>query len=293
MWFIKRNFISFIEEEKFKLLKEVFKKDKIIEKETKEFEKKEELDSFVKEELDEIPQTYISTITFTLNQGVMDSCSKQKYLEHEIDYDNVKIVCLGNYSFYISLFDLQKIRKDYPYLDFIYPPFAIIDYLAKERENIFYVLIFEKYLVVLAYEKWIPIFSDIIETKESEENLENVEDIEDIEDIEEIDTIDDLSEDITEDIDAIDEEELEEKLEEIENKATGIEAKILQFIQDSLKEYYANYSSDFIEKIILFDTIGIDEKIANIIEEEVLIECTYKKIDALEIINRISRESVL
>jgi ABC-type antimicrobial peptide transport system permease subunit len=290
MWFIKRDFISFIKDEKYSLLNQIFKKEKVIFEEKKEFEKKQDLQNYILEQLDEIPQTYISTVTFTLNQGIIDSCSKQAYLDHKIDYDNVKIVCLGGYSLYISIFDLQKIKKDYPFADFIYSPFAIIDYLAKERKNRFYILVFENYLAIVGYENYKPIYSDIVEINE-EKHEDEIDDIlEDIEEIEEIEDIDDLSEDIEEDIDKIDESELEEKLDEI--TSSGIESKIMKMLQNSLKEYYENYSSDFIEKIILLDNTGIDSNITKIIEDEILIECEYKKIDALEIINRISRESI-
>ena len=285
MWFVKKEFIAFYEDEKYLLLTQIFKKNREIFKEKKEYDNKKDLEKYILEQIDENPQTYISTLTFTLNQGVIGSCGKQAYLEHEIDYDNVKSICLGKYSFYISLFELQKIKKEFPFIDFIYSPFALIDYLAKERKNRFYVLIFEKNLILMGYENFIPIYGDIIETKE-----EGHEEVEEIEDIDLLDDIEDLSEDIDEEIENVDEEAIEEKLDEI--TSSGIEAKILKFVQDSLKEYYDKYSSDFIEKIILLDTVGIDMETAKIIEDEVLIECEYQKIDALEILNRMSRESL-
>ncbi|WP_457561300.1 hypothetical protein [Caminibacter sp.] len=284
MWFVKRNLISFFEDGKFFLLKELIKKNKIIEEEKKEFEKKEDLESYILEQIDEYPQTYVSTLTFILNQGVVKGCSKQIYLENEIDYDNVKILCFERYSFYISLFDLQKIKNEFPFIDFLYSPLSVIDYLAKERKNRFYLMIFENYIALLAYENFIPIYSDIIELKEEKEEV-----LEDIEEIEEIENLDDISEEIEEDIESIDEKELEEKLDEI---TTGIESKILNSVQEALKEYYNKYSSDFIEKITLLDCTGIDMEIAKIIEDEVLIECEYQKLDILKILNRMSRESL-
>ncbi len=291
MWFLKKQFISFIEEEKIKTLCETVKKENIISYEEKEFETKKELETYIVEKNEDIPQTYISTIINTINQGVLNSCSKQKYLEKEIDYDNIKMICINNkYSFFVSLFDLNKLQKEYMFpLDFVYSPFSVIDYMAKERKNRFYIMVFEKYCAVLGYENFVPIYSDIVFFKQNEES--EIEDVENIEDIDDIDILDDSIEDISEDIDdEIDETDtLEEKLNTL---TTPKESQILEIIKNAIKEYYDEYSSDFVEKIVILDTLGIDIEITKIIEDEVLIECGYKKTEILKILNRISRESV-
>jgi hypothetical protein len=289
--FIKKYFISFYKDKEYLLLTETVKNKKVISSEKKEFKEKKELEEFIKEYLNQNPQTYVSTVIFTLNQGVIDSCDKKDYLLRDIDYDNVRIVCIDNkYSFYASIYDLNKIQKEYRFeIDFIYSVFAVIDYLAKKRKNTMYVLVFEKYLALLAYENNIPKYSDIIEIEEKEDEIEEIEEIDDIDliddSIEDIDSIENI-----EDIDDIEDiENIEEKL---NNLTTGIEVNILNFIKESLKEYYENYSSDFIEKIVILDTIGIDIEITKLIEDEILIEAEYQKEDILKTINRLSIESL-
>ncbi|MEO1924087.1 MAG: hypothetical protein ABGX25_06215, partial [Nautiliaceae bacterium] len=98
---------------------------------------------------------------------------------------------------------------------------------------------------------------------------------EDIEDIEDLDDIEELEEENT-----------------TQGSSTNIEVSILNFIQDSLKEYYNHYSEDFIEKIIILDTEGISPSITKLLEDEILIPAEYKKIDLLETINRMSIESL-
>ncbi len=286
--FIKRDFISFYKDKKYFLLIQTLKNKKIISEERKEFEEKKELEKFIKEKITQNPQTYTSTILFTLNQGVIESCNKKEYLKKDIDYENVKIVCIDNkYSFYASVYDIIRLQEEYRFeIDFIYSVFAVIDYLAKERKNIIYVLVFKSYIILLTYENFIPKYSDIKEIEEKDE-------IDEIEEIDDLDLIDDSLDSSIENIEDIDEiEEIENIEEKLNNLTTGIEVEILNFIKTSLKEYYKNYSNEFIEKIIILDTAGIDVAITNLIEDEILIPAEYQNPDILQIINRLSIESI-
>ena len=291
--FFKRQFISFYFDNKYKLLLEHVKNNKVIDSIEKEFEEKKDIEKFIKEKIDEIPQTFVSTILQTLNQGVIDSCSKQKYLDKDIDFDNVKIRCINNYSFYASIYDITKLLKEYSFnIDFLYSIFAPIDFFAKERKNRFYVLVLNNYIAILGYENFKPIYSDLIILNSDEE--ENEEEI--IEDIEDIDLLNEIEEEsIDENIENIDEADINENEElenKIENLTTNIEVKILNSLKESIKEYYEHYSNDFIEKIIILDTIGIDITINSLIEEELLITSEIENFDLLKIINRISIESI-
>ena len=287
--FFKKQFISFYFDEKYKLLLEHVKNNKIIDSIEKEFEEKKDIEKFIKEKIDEIPQTFVSTILQTLNQGTIDSCSKQKYLDKDIDFDNVKIKCIDNYSFYASIYDITKLLKEYSFnIDFLYSIFAPIDFFAKERKNRFYVLVLNNYIAILGYENLKPIYSDLIILSNKEEKEEIIDEIEDIDLLNEIE-----EESISEDIEDIDEKEVNENLkEDIDKLTTNIEVNILNSLKKSIKEYYENYSNDFIEKIIILDTIGIDITINNLIEEELLIASVVENFDLLKIINRMSIENI-
>ncbi|GAB6045410.1 hypothetical protein JCM11957_10080 [Caminibacter profundus] len=290
--FFKKQFVSFYKDNNYKLILEIVKNKKVLQSTEKEFNEKEELEKFIKETIDENPQTYTSTMLLTLNQGVMDSCSKQKYLEKDIDYDNIKILCIDNkYSFYASIYDLSSIKKEFLLpIDFIYSVFAIIDSIATYKKNRFYILTMHKYIAILGYENNKPIYSDLIELNEEEEKQEEIEDIDILDDIEDLsEDIEELSEDIEET--SVDIEEIDENLKESE-LTTDIEVNILNSIKESLKDYYDNYSSDFIEKIIILDTVGIDIQITNLIEDELFISTEIQQIDLLKSINRLSIESI-
>ncbi len=286
MWLeklLKKQFISFYKEESYKCISQIVKNKNVLQTEEKSFEDKKEFVKYIRQKIDEIPQTYVSTMLLTINQGVVPSCSVKAYLDREIDPDNVKIACINNkYSFFASIYEIQNIKKEYKFdIDFIYSVFAIIDSIAKERKNRFYVLVLEKHIAILGYENFVPIFSDInvLEEKQEEDVEEIVEDI-------------DLEEELISDIDSIDEVEETDTEEEIENETTSKEVEILNYLKSSLKEYYDNYSSDFIEKIIILDTIGIDITLNSLIEEELLITSDIQQIDILNTMNRLSIESV-
>ena len=279
--FLKRQFISFYFDENYKLLNEIYKNDKIIEENTFEFDEKKELIQKIKELSSEIPQTYLSSIIQSINQGVIPACQKNRFKEFGIEIENIKYICINNkYAFYTSLFDLIDLKKID--LDFIYSVFALIDFKATKKINTLYILITKEKFYILIYHKNIPILSDIYE--KAEELVENEEDLQDLEN-EEVEEIDD---EIVDDLDKLDEEEIPEEKE----IKTGIEMDIINFIKSSIKEYYSHYAEDFIEKIIIFDTGILNEDITKIINDTLFIESEKKEINILKTINEISRENV-
>jgi len=286
MWlekFIKKQFISFYVEDEYKTLLQIVKNKKILFTEEKTFEEKKEFEKYVLKALEENPQTYVSTVLLTFNQGVMNSCREEDFIKKEIDPFSVKYICINNkYSFFVSTFELEKIKKEYKFdLDFIYSVFAIIDSSVKEKKNTFYVLVLQKHMATLGYEDFYPLYSDIqtLSLEEGEEESESFEIVEDI----------DLEDELINDISALDEED-EKK--EIESEKITIESEILNNLKKAVKDYYENYSDNFIEKIVILDTIGLDITLTSLIEEELIINCEMKQYDLLKNMNRLSIENV-
>ncbi|WP_168175687.1 hypothetical protein [Nautilia sp. PV-1] len=281
----KPNLIAFYKDENiYKVLNERYKKEKLIFSETKEFENKKELKQYIDEVIDDNPQTYVSTFVATQNQGTVPSCDKHKYKELGIELENIKSICINKkYSFYITLYELMEEKKEYPFIDFLYSAFALIDVKSSLRHNALYILSTQEYSYILIYKDHIPVFSDILETADEEINPEN----EDIEDISDMDIVEDFDETLDENIENV--EDMEEETENIET--LNIEYKIKEHIKTALKEYYEN-GGDFIEKIYIFDTIGIEENITEIINDEIFIQSSLEKLDILKTLNEISRKNV-
>ena len=282
--FIKKVYISFYKDENYKFLCEIKKNKKLIESIKEEFDSKEKLNEKINELMDDYPQTFISTIINSINQGVIPSCNKSEFKKREIEIENIKSICIKNkYSIFVSIYDLVNIKKEYPFeIDFLYSIFAPIDFFAKKRNNYLYVLILKENIALLAYKNEIPIFSDIFEIKE--EKNEEVE--EDIELLEDIDLEEEIAEDIEEEAEILDFEDEENEPASLE--LTSIEHNIIQYLKDAIKDYYENYSDDFLEKIIFLDTINIGKNLKKLTEDELLLENEIINFDLLKTLNNIS-----
>jgi hypothetical protein len=282
--FIKQQFISFYFDENYKLLVEIYKNNNLLEENRFEFEEKKELIKKIKELSDEIPQTYISTVIQSINQGVISSCKKTEFEIYGIKIENIKYICINNkYAFYTSLYDLIELKKIN--VDFIYSMFALIDYKATKKINTLYILITKEKFYLLVYHQNIPIFSDIYE-----KDYENIlEDEDELENLDNENIVENIEDDIIDDIENIDDNEV--VLED--NKiTTDIEMDVINFIKSSLEEYYENYADDFIENIIIFDDNLLNNDITKIIYDTLLIESKKEKLDILKTINEISRKNV-
>jgi hypothetical protein len=282
--FIKQQFISFYYDENYKLLNEIYKNDNLLEENRFEFENKKELIKKIKELSAQIPQTYTSTIIQTINQGVIAGCNKIDFQKYGIKVENIKYICVNNkYSIYTSLYDLMDLKK--MDIDFIYSVFALIDYKAKQKINTLYILVTKEKFYVLIYHKNIPIYSDIYE--KVEELMENNDlDLDDLNDGEVIE----IDDEVVEDLDAIDDsEEIENEETEIK---TGMEMDVVNFIKNSVEDYYKNYAEDFIEKIVIYDNGVLNDDVVKMIDDTLFIEAKKEKFDILKTINEISRENV-
>ena len=286
--FIKKAFISFYEDDsKYKILIEIIKNDKLIESQIKELNDKKELKELIKEIKEDYPQHYISTFLQTINQGVVPSCNKQEYLKREIEIENINYICIKNrYSFFVSMYDLVKLKKEYKWnIDFIFPVFAPVDFYAKNKNNYMYVLILNTQITIIAYKENIPIYADI-SFLEKEEILQNDES-EDIELLENIDLEEEISENIEDEADNISLEKSNENLE-----TTDTEFQITKILKESIKDYYENYSDDFLEKIVLLDTIKVGETIKELIEDELLMESEIIQFDLLKTLNELAKGEI-
>ena len=284
--FVKKAFLSFYEDnEKYKLFIQIIKNDKILKSEKKEFENKKELKETINEFKEDYPQNYISTIIDTINQGVVPSCNKKDFLKKEIEIENIKYICVKKrYSFYASIYDLSKIKKEFKFdIDFLFSIFAPIDFYARKKNNYMYLLVLNKLVALLGYKDNIPIFSDI-SIIHKEENLEEDEDIELLEDI---DIEDEIAEDIEEEAESMDLSEPENNLE-----TTDIEFQIMEILKNSIKEYYEHYSDDFLEKIVILDTIEVGNSLKKLIEDELLMDSDVINFDLLKTLNELSRSEL-
>jgi len=281
--FIKQQFVSFYHDEKYKLLTQTYKNSKLLEENFFEFEEKKELKKKINSLLQEIPQTYVSMIIESVNQGVIPTCTKKEFTKFNIEIDNIKYICINKkYAVYSSFFDIIEAEKFNT--DFVYSVFSLIDYKATKKNNSLYILITKEKFYLLIYNNKIAFYSDIFEKIDESFNDEE-ETLDDISD--DLDIIEDLDSDIIEDIDDLD--EIQEDNKEIN---TNTEMTIINFLKDSIEDYYKTYGNDFIEDITIFDTQNMNNDIIEIIKDNFFIETIKTDFDILKAINEISRQNV-
>ena len=307
---IKINFIAFIRDGATILAQKVVaKNNKILHTENLSFDEEEEFENFIKKSFIENTQTYVSTTINSLAQGCVDSCNHSKYKELSINIDNIKILCIDNkFSIFVGLYELNKTKKDNErfLLDYLFSPFALTHSFNKKTPNSLYILTTKMFASILIYEQNnIPKYSNIIcfedldnhdTPAQSVDNSVDADDsdIEEISDIESIEDIEDI-EDIETDIDTtLDDEELQDETEidadklKTEMERTQYEMEIVEFLKNSLKEYYENYSNNFVENIYLLHNQNISTKFTKIIQDELFLEIKPQQIDLLETINNLA-----
>ena len=311
-YFIKETLVAFYKnKDKYIVQKRVVKNNNILSSENFEFEE-EEFIKFINSCFIENTQTYISTIIDTFNQGVVDSCNHSKYRELGINLDNIKILCLKDYSIFIGLYEINQFQKEMKKfkVDYIFSPYLLIDLNKKNTPNTLYILYSSNFVILLIYEDaHKPKYSNIYQFKveEAEETIENNNEDEIIEDFD--DSIDDLVDDIEEIDDIEDLDDIDEEIEHIDNiddlddttSSKNIQDEMLDakneietidFIKNSIKDYYESYSDKFLENGYIFYDEDISDKFVKNIEEETFLEIKQEKIDILDIINDLSLKEI-
>ena len=310
-YFIKETLIAFYKtKDKYIVQKKEVKNNKILSSENFEFKEKEFI-KFINSCFIENTQTYISTIIDTFNQGIVDSCSHSKYKELGINLDNIKILCLKDYSIFIGLYEINQFQKKMKKfkIDYIFSPYLLIDLNKKDTNNSLYILLTDSFIIILIYEdakkpKYSNIYHFKLEdnidktTSDEENDIDTFDDIDNlVDDIEEIDDIDDLNEDI-DDVDSLDDIEnmqtdqnddsnIQEEISDVKN-----EIESLDFIKNSIKDYYENYSDNFLEYGYIFYEDEMSNKFITHIENETFLEIKKEKIDILSIINDLALKEI-
>jgi len=282
--FIKQQFVSFYYDENYKLLTQIYKRNSLLEENLLEFQNKKELQNKITHLLEEMPQTYISTIIQSVNQGVIPTCKKAEFSKFDIEIENIKYICIKNkYAIYTSIFDIVDAEK--LNTDFLYSVFSLIDYKATKKINSLYIIIAKEKFYLLIYNQNIAVYTDIFEKMQDfDDNQDTNDDI--IEDLDD-NIIEDLDDDIIEDLDDIDDIQEEDK-----KINTNMEMDIINFLKDSIEEYYKTYGDDFIEEITIFDTQKMNNDIIEMVKDHFFIETKKIDFDILKTTNEISRQNV-
>jgi len=249
------------------------------------------------------PQTYVTTMLDTMNQGALPLCSQDVLQRFSVEAELVQSLCIDNswlaYTSTIEKRWFEKRCKDIP-IDLLYSPFVLLYQksrpLFEERPGLF---IFHRKGVLflsvfsqdrLWYSQMILIASSEHEMEEpvleEDETLDELDfDLEALEDdvrpISDVDILDDFSSD--------DEEQDTEALERIEytlNLFEEIKAAIHKFYNDD------RYDHEFIEKVTIFDMDDIAQDLVRYIKDELFMEANLYTFDPIEVMTELVVEEV-
>ena len=310
-YFFKQTLISFYKEkDKFIVQKKIIKNNKTLSTEIFEFED-DEFKKFITSSFIDNPQTYISTIIDTFNQGIVNSCNHSRYKELGINIDNIKILCIKTFSIFIGLYELNEFKKfmqNYK-VDYLFSPYLLIHYNTTHQKNTLYLLITQSFACMIIYKDKKIQYSNISQFEdnddtaninvqnESEDELDDIDDlVDDIDDIEslddDLDSLDDINDiDDISDLDMMNSNSSDENIStQLEN--TKNELNTIEFVKNSIKDYYENYDADFLEKIEVIYNKDLSKNLIKSLEEETLLEINSTEIDILSAINELALKEI-
>jgi hypothetical protein len=293
---IKIDLISYyLKDDVYYVLKQRLEDSNLINNQKHEFSKSDFI-NYINLSLTDNSFTYISTCMDTANQGIVSNCSNNHYKELGIDINSVKTLCINNeFSIFVGMYDFNNLKKEneiFQY-DHLYSPYSLIHSYGIQN-NTAYLLTFEDYIVLMiTHEK--PVYGNIyyfkdniIDDSDSQIDLDLVDDISMLDDIEDLsDSLEDSIEDAADLIDDDNDVSLEDSVDTLKN-----ETETIEFLKISFKDYYENYSSDFIDKIIILNNHTISDTITTSIEKEFFIDVKLEEFDILKGMNLLAKEDI-
>lgn len=264
---------------------------------------------------------YINFLFGGVSQGMIADANYDTFRKFNLDPSSLDLIHLQhNNAVYTSSNDITTIVeqfKDIGGIDLIYSPFVILQNLIEKQDDggcILYLLNFDEFITICIHNKKKFLFGvffkigssegivddgmissseeyddELIEEDDEADELISLDDIDDVDDIDDIADIDDMDDfgsdegfDDFEGGDSDEEEPVEEETREAED--IGRDIIMLKYLKSSIQEFYANeiYNSDFIEKIVVFESSPISKEIIYYVENDLLLQLEIHKIDILK-----------
>lgn len=208
---------------------------------------------------------YVSLILDSMGQGAIYGNTASDFEKNSVDIKNViHFDTDRKWSVYASFIEINWIKKLFSEvgIDFIYSPFMVQNFLLKKekrkKEPTLYILNHHDCVTISIFEEADLVFGAFFRTTSDE--------------------IDDW----------------ENKPEEIgiehPVELCGRDVLIYKYLTSSLREYYRNelYSSEFIEKIVLFDGDAVSSDLIKMVKNDLFIDVEVHKVDMHDVICEMS-----
>ncbi len=257
---------------------------------------------------DEHEQTYVTLFLNTLGQGIIPRCNDNIFDKYGIDKKSVKSICIDKeFTVYASLIDINWVNKIFEKvgLDFIFSPFLLLNsHIKKDVDDSkvvnLYMLNTNNGLTIMVKRDKKFLYGTFFNVGKNEDLLH--EDFESTDSSDDIDIEEELFDDLNLDDDTgIDEmQELNEDVdydEEFgyESRLSEKDIRFIKYLDASMKEFYSSdlYDSEFITKVKIYDSVGVNENIVNYIKSELFLDISVEDIDFLDTMVEIAKEEVM
>lgn len=274
------------------------------------------LTNYLKKRAKKYHSVYFAAMLNSSKQWALPAVNASEFQKFNIEYNLVDKITIDDWSMVVPDSELANFEESLGGLkpDLIYSPFAILHSLIKESPKdgkILYLLNmddsntimifdgnkmkfgayfdtrkesdgFDYYDKVFSKEESADLDNIIEEEQDRLSQLDNLGDIGSFEDFDEQNLDKDDFEDIhQEDIDGVN-KNLEDSVRDI-----GKEITLISNIKLAINEYYQNevYAGDFIEEVVIFDGLSLDNEFLIMAENELMIESKVYKKDIDKLLN--------
>ncbi|ANV98219.1 hypothetical protein BBW65_05125 [Helicobacter enhydrae] len=225
------------------------------------------------------PFTYISAMSKDTTQGALPTINPKDFLDFGVSSQGVKALSINQHcSCYIQqdkIFNEIRRFEEIGYLDFLFSPFTLLFeeskkikehalYLLQQKENIAIMIANHQQVIsgrVVSLDLDAQQTPQNFYTSDISSNTDSIENILDFLDQGFEDPLDELFDEAfasDEDLQEFAQEQEQQEKDKIEALRDFMRAtKVVEAVENIIKEYYASNQSQFLQKVILFDTYGM------------------------------------
>lgn len=286
--------------------------------ETFDTSEKAKIESFISKMVKRSPFHYISVLDTSVFQGATPTC-KSSEMSSYCDMGAVSHICYSKqWGYYTSKMDVLDYKKKYQKIgiDYLFSPFLLLVNFFKdkiEEELSLFILISNDFISLCVFSNSNLVFAQQIDMDNEDEfqdtilpdedldedtltidgvniDLENIDvndgmddlsDLDDFDDIEDLDTFDEMDEFSQDDEVEIGDSVEDEVVSAEDHSGFGDNYHRFSLIQSAIKKFYTNdlFKSDFIQKVYIADSVGINNELKKFLEEEMYLSVFTRKID--------------
>lgn len=274
--------------------------------------------AYIKRQEDAYYEVYISLFYNDSFQGALPTLSKEEFKKYNIKTEDVTSIQMKNFSIYADALAVRKARDTFgeQSIDLLYSPISLMFYeiskIGVSDKTTLYLYSYHSSSALAIFKdkqmKFATFFK--IDKQETANNIKNFnkEDITDIENLiekekEGLNSLDDFKS-LDELFDVEKTNEFEDLGYDIHMQASndvaasvnlfGRDMSMYRYIMSAMREFYTNplYNGDFIEQIVVFDSLKTSATFLQFIETELFVSTSVHNVDTIKDMNELMQMEI-